>query len=125
MAEVKVLKELASYPGINQLKSDFSNYKDHGYLPAYFGRDVPYHRPRGAQEANLYHLHLAETGYWSSWEDQYKRTSDRHLIYCQSHRNSSLYAFIAVFEPNAHQEAESIDRMNWIISTAEAFHKHF
>ena len=89
------------------------------------GRDVPYHRPSGAEQANLFHLHLAETGHWPEWEDQYTRTSDRHLVYCQSHRDENLYAFLAVLEPYAHQEADNMDRMLWFIDTAEAFHKHF
>ncbi len=125
MAEVRVLKELASYPEIEQLKADFSNYKDWGELPAYFGRDVPYHWPSGSEAANLYHLHLADSQYWPEWKDQYNRTSDRHLVYCQSHRDEDSYAFLAVFEPNAHSEAESLDRMNWLIDTAENFHKHY
>ena len=79
----------------------------------------------GRREGKVISFASWESGQWPDWQDQYSRTSDRHLVYCQHYYHENLYAFLNVFEPHAHDEARDYRRMFWLIDVAKDFHEQF
>ena len=116
----KLLKER----DVDDLVHDFRKYKESGYCPDYFGRDVPYdhpHTPSLILQEDVHHIHLAEYGAWPVRLMQFNRTSDRHLVYCQGAIHSECYLLITLFSPDAHKQAKTSNVMRKIGEQAEVF----
>ena len=110
---------------LDGLKADFKNWKETGYLPAYFGRDADFSIHSGARLAELRHLHLAQTGTWHPRQRQNGRTSDRWLIYCAGLYDPDKYLLIAILEPDAHRQARKGFILDGLVNYADDFRNRF
>lgn len=113
-AEVFVHDDLNSYQDIKKLADDFAAFMDETLEPDYFGRDGDYGWPQLCKNENLRHLHLsqsASTTAWSKIKNLYRRTSNKHLVYCPGFYNEDCYLLIAILDPDAHEQARNTDIM--------------
>jgi len=129
--DVKAANKLYDTPGFADLASDFKKYVFSGKkdLPHYFGKDVPYLRPPGAVDADLWHLHLKQGSIedivdpprypWDPAKTQHKRTSNKWLVYTRSFRNPNCYIILTIIFPDAHGLAEQRPHMDGLIELAE------
>src|SRR5690606_19298182 len=121
----KILRERMPEAELRALVADFKHYKETDDLPSTFGRDAPFHRPSAARQAELSHIHLNDGAPWHVRAIQYARTSDTFLVYCPGFTNPDAYALIAIIEPKAHKQSESIDLMNALAEVAEQFRARY
>lgn len=122
------IRELLPEHELNELVKDFRKYKESGRLPDYFGRDVPYDNPYTlniVRQEEVRHLHLAEDGGWNIRMMQFKRTSDRHLVYCQGAIDDDHYLLITLLSPDAHEQANNNDVMFKLGEQAEVFRRKY
>ena len=86
-----------------------------------FGRDVPYHRPNAALQAEMQHVHLLTVDSYNEDKQQYNNTSDYHLAYCFND-DHSIYCLLDML---THEDAESMDIMLSLSELAERFKTSF
>jgi len=114
----KIIREQLTENELNELISDFRQYKLTGVVPDTFGRDGLYDHPNSLpilKSEEVQHLHLLDDEkHWSVYVIQFNKTSDEHLVYCQGETNSDCYLLITILAPNAHQQA----RNNSVMVTA-------
>ncbi len=124
-AKVFIHSDLESFPDIAALAADFACYKDNQATPPYFGRDGDYRRPEACREEEVHHLHLSEsippTSLWGKISNPFRRTSDKHLVYCRGFYDRESYLLITVLHPDAHNKAENMDLMLDIVAIAKKF----
>ncbi|MCG3884112.1 type II toxin-antitoxin system YafO family toxin [Photobacterium leiognathi] len=104
----------------DSIKTNFKSYKenfDNLQNEWAFGRDVPYHRPNEALQAELQHVHLLTIDIYDTRNTQYNNTSDYHLAYCF---NDDRTVFCLLDMLN-HDDANSIDKMLCLSKIAEKF----
>lgn len=119
-----VIQKLLTPQDLDDLTKDFIDYKKSDLCPDYFGRDVAYdhpHTPSIILQEEVRHIHLAEQATWPVQLIQFKRTSDRHLVYCQGAINSNCYLLITLLSPDAHSQAKISNVMRKIGEQAEIF----
>lgn len=119
-----VIQKLLTPQDLDDLTKDFLHYKESNLYPDYFGRDVAYdhpHTPTIILQEKVRHIHLAEQASWPVRLIQFKRTSDRHLVYCQGAINSNCYLLITLLSPDAHSQAKISNVMRKIGEQAEIF----
>ena len=125
----RIVRQTLSAEELAQLVSDFSRYKSTGIPADNFGRDVPYDHPNTLlilKVEDVYHLHSADNEKpWSLMRTQYSKTSDIHLVYCQSALNSDCYLLMAVLQPNAHEQANDNSIMHNLGLMAEQFRQQY
>ncbi|CAG9001792.1 MAG: mRNA interferase toxin YafO [Candidatus Celerinatantimonas neptuna] len=114
---------------LNQLVNDFRLYKGSHLLPATFGRDVFYDHLNTLNILKIEevkHIHLAsqETP-WKPKTEQYNKTSDHHLVYCQGTSNPMNYLLMAILRPDAHQQSRNRNIMYNLGTMAEQFRLKF
>lgn len=87
------------------------NWPANEYGSRYFGKDGAYERPLVDGEYVLRHVHLvpildtnALERWWQKFRHASRKSSDRHLVYCQDRRGSFLLIYILT-EQTAHQVA--------------------
>ena len=126
--KVSVHRDLSNYPAIKLLAKDFSGYKRNILVPDYFGRDGDYLRPKECCEEGVWHLHLCETtpppDTWTCIRNLFSRKSDIHLVYCCGFYDPNHYLLITVLTPDAHRQANNIDRMLDIAAIAAGFREN-
>ncbi|WP_051221856.1 type II toxin-antitoxin system YafO family toxin [Neptunomonas japonica] len=137
MIKVYCSKELSEDPEFNVIKEDFFSYiaSEKIEVPNYFGKDVPYERPPSAVLAELQHIHLQLTpeecriepplNPWDSSRLQFKRTSNKFLVYTRGEKSRNTYIILAIVFPRAHEKADSIDHMSGLITAANQAKKCF
>ncbi|MEN9867918.1 MAG: hypothetical protein RL748_3508 [Pseudomonadota bacterium] len=116
---------------LNQLVSEFAEYKRTGDPGQIFGRDELYHRPAAALAAELKHVHLRDETSHPGWLRvvQFRRTSDSCLVYCQGEHSKENFLIMAVlrFDPvskiGAHQRANKTTFMLELAEIAEGFRR--
>ena len=92
-----------AYPEFQSLMRDFKTYKqrDHTTFEHFkFGKDVPYHWPQSAKDAELSHVHLLPI-------NAIGNTSDRFLVYSRGFTNPNAYVVLAILEPDAHNQSRN------------------
>lgn len=125
----RIIRELLSDEELDGLVSDFKQYKGYGLLPKNFGRNVPYNHSNTlplVKAEQVQHIHLGN-------EDvplpinkiQFYRTSDVHLVYCQSALNDDHYLLMTILSPDAHEQARTRDIMYKLGKMAEAFRNQY
>ncbi|WP_428470669.1 type II toxin-antitoxin system YafO family toxin [Photobacterium angustum] len=82
-----------------------------------FGRDVPYHHPTAALQAEMQHVHLLTIDTYNENRQQYSNTSDYHLAYCFND-DETVYCLLDML---THADAESMDIMLNLSELAERF----
>lgn len=126
----QLLKQQLPKQELENLLSDFRQYKDSGVLPDTFGRDVPYDHPSNLpliRSEEVQHLHLkpANTPGWPTHLAPFRRTSDIHLVYCQGAIHPQYYYLMLILAPEAHQQARDNNRMFKLARMAESFRQHY
>ena len=137
MTKVFCIKDLQNLPGFTQVKKDFLDYMscDRSCAPSYFGKDVPYDKPKDAVLNDLWHMHLAHTPEdsrierpivpWNHSQPQIRRTSNKFLVYTRGEKDRDVYIILAIIFPRAHEKSQSIDHMNGLIKLAEQAKAHY
>lgn len=112
------------------LTDAFRAYKSGSPVPM-FGRDVKYNHPNTIQsikDEEVAHVHLAEDQEtlirWTEIVDPFWKTSDSCLVYAQG-LNSQNYVLIAIWSPNAHDNANNPAVMRDIAEIAKQFRNRF
>ncbi|MFM2486597.1 type II toxin-antitoxin system YafO family toxin [Celerinatantimonas yamalensis] len=62
---------------------------------------------------------------WRSKLDQYNKTSDHHLVYCQGASNLMIYLLMAILRPDAHQKSLNRNIMYNLGVMAEKFRQKY
>lgn len=113
---------------LDKLTNDFIAYKN-GELPDLFGRDVFYDHPNNLPvilTEEVKHIHLADTDSpWHARVAQFRRISDKHLVYCHGAVNENYYLLLAVLSPNAHKQARNNNIMYKLGLMAEKFRSKY
>lgn len=114
----------------DQLKTDFTRYKETGVPANSFGRDTLYDDERNLPSilsVELRHLHLLDqqSQEFTVHARQYDKTSDDHLIYCQGFYSDRTYLLIALLSPGAHAQARDNDTMLKLAAMAEKFRDQY
>ena len=121
----KIIREQLTENELDELISDFRQYKLTGVVPDTFGRDELYDHPNPLpilKSEKIQHIHLLDDEkQWSVYVIQFNKTSDEHLVYCQGEANLDCYLLIAILAPNAHQQAKNNSVMYNIGKIAEKF----
>lgn len=114
---------------MEQLVKDFRLYKSDGLLPSTFGRDVLYDHLNSLnllKVEEVRHIHLAsQTTHWKPRTEQYNKTSDHHLVYCQGASTPNTYLLMALLRPDAHQQSLNRNIMYNLGVMAEKFRQQF
>lgn len=108
----------------DSVKNSFRKYKitnDNIQDGWAFGRDVPYHRPKAALQAEMLHVHLLTIDSYDERKQQYNNHSDYHLAYCFND-DQSVYCLLDML---THADAESMDIMLSLSELAERFRARF
>lgn len=102
--DVYASEALSGLKNLNTFAAEFKEYKLNGNLSQNIGRDAPIDDSPAARTSELQHMHLAEIGsLFRIRQDQYHRTSDRILVYCQGIINPDVYILLVILEPNGHK----------------------
>jgi len=114
---------------LEQLVADFKRYKETGIPAACFGRDAPYDHPHtlsSVRSEDIMHLHLAEGAqHWTSYQAQYDRTSDYHLVYCPGFYKADHFLMMSILKPDAHAQARNNSIMSNLAVMAAKFRAQF
>ena len=124
------LREQLTERELQGLVRDFKVYKITGQSPALFGRDVLFDHPHTLPilvSEQVRHVHLLPESERPSLsqKDQFNRTSDQHLIYCEGFKNTNAYLLIAILRPNAHEQERNNEVMYRLGLMAEKFRARF
>lgn len=127
--KTNLIKSQLSEPELEQLTRDFKQYKQTGIPADTFGRDALYDYPHtlpSVRHAELRHLHIIEVSCGSiPNSNQYYRTSDDHLVYCEGFFNSGDFLMISILSPNAHAQARKNSLMFKLAEMAEDFRNQY
>ncbi len=117
----KPFQDIVNGETLESLKSDFKKYKSGQSLPDTIGRDERYDHidnPQSVIDGEVSHIHIAK---FSIYEEQYKRTSEKHLVYCPAAMTDDCYLFIDLLNPKAHKLAKNPQLMRVYGEIAEKF----
>ena len=99
----KIICEQLTQAELTALEKDFKSYKSTGELPRTFGRDELYDHPNTlpiVKAEAVRHIHFEDSERpWPVFLDQYHRTSDVHLAYCESDMTADCYLLRPLHEP--------------------------
>jgi len=127
--KTNLIKSQLSQSELEQLTKDFRQYKQTGIPADTFGRDALYDHPHtlpSVRQAELRHLHIIEVSKGATPNsNQYYRTSDDHLVYCEGFFNSDDYLLISILSPNAHEQARTNGVMFKLAEMAEDFRNQY
>lgn len=125
----RIISQILTNEELDGLVDDFKSYKLTGNAPENFGRDVPYDHPNNLPivlTEEIQHIHLgSEDKPLPLRKIQFYRTSDIHLVYCQSALNENCYLLMTILSPDAHEQAKSRDIMFKLGVMAETFRNRF
>ncbi|MNN65299.1 putative toxin YafO [compost metagenome] len=107
---------------------EFRSWWNNGQQHPDFGRNVPYHRPKDAKESAVMHVHivplsppatLIDLKAWRDSRRDFKRTSNRHLIYAAS---DCGWAYLLAYEhEDAHEAGDDHAYLEALAKAAEAW----
>lgn len=125
------LKEIFSQNGLNleALREDFKQYKETAIPATIFGRDAEYNHPNGlpiVRQEKISHVHLEDSN--SPWDvsvEQFNKTSDIHLVYCQGFYDEKNFLLMAILSPNAHEQARNNNIMYNLGTMAKKFREQY
>jgi mRNA interferase YafO len=123
-----ILAEQLTVDELVQLVEDFRQYKETTIPANYMGRDIPYDHMNtlpSVKREHVMHLHLKDGSQDWSGKNQYYRTSDKHLVYCQGSSNKNTYLLITMLEPEAHAKARFTSVMGKIADMAQNFRHQY
>lgn len=107
----KIICEQLTKKELSSLEQDFRCYKSDQLLPNTFGRDERYDHPNTlpiVKAEAVRHIHLEDPDHpWPVYLDQYNKTSDVHLVYCEGALANECYLLMAILAPNAHEMAKN------------------
>lgn len=127
----RFLQSMSEDESIKDICAGFKSYKTTQNPGTLFGRDASLDRPSCAKLSGLQHVHiLDEMESFSSknikvvrLEDQYDRTSDSFLIYCQGINDRRNYLLIDIIWFDAHETTRDYLRVIQYADEAERFYK--
>ncbi|MBU1806364.1 MAG: type II toxin-antitoxin system YafO family toxin [Gammaproteobacteria bacterium] len=121
---------LVCYPTLAEdIKLDFIRYKAEGFLPDYFGCDVPYTQPHIVFAAQLMHIHLClPPDFFPPNLPQFDRKcrkgaahKDAALVYVRGELEEGRYCILGVLYPDAHAKARNEKIMRYLARLAKTF----
>jgi mRNA interferase YafO len=126
------LKESLSAEKAQQLRDDFTDYKEGKKLPTTFGRDAPYDFTHNRKSLELMHVHLKLKGNFPIHLVQFRRRSGFVLVYCPGFFDPHKYLLIAIikhFDPTKPNDTRNTDRDDYFMveleKIAEGFREKF
>jgi len=125
----KIICAQLTHTELLALEEDFKSYKSTESLPRNFGRDELYDHPNTlpiVKAESVRHIHLEDAKHpWPVFLDQFHKTSDVHLVYCESDMTADCYLLMAILSPNAHALARNNNWMFKLGKMAEAFRQRY
>lgn len=122
------LKESLSPEKAQQLRDDFTDYKEGKRLPTTFGRDAPYDFTHKRKFLELKHIHLKLKGAFPLHIMQFRRRSGFVLVYCPGFFDRNAYLLIAIikhFDHTKPTETKNTDKDDYFMAQLERIAEGF
>ncbi len=120
----RLIRASVTDANVQSLVEKFKAYKESGNPAQYFGRDVPFDRPRSAVEAELRHVHLNDGQRWQMRTLQFHNTSDTHLIYCQGYLDADCFLLIELLK-DSHDRYRNLLYVAQLADIADSFRQKY
>tara|TARA_Y100000310_G_scaffold329569_1_gene399681 strand:- start:920 stop:1315 length:396 start_codon:yes stop_codon:yes gene_type:complete len=106
---------------LDPLRADLEAYFSGIKKPPYLGKDAPFERPDGIEEAEVHHLHVFVEGIScpDTWEK--KKTSDSYIVYTYGYMNEDAHLIMAIIKDDAHEKCRNHSTMRDFKKVAEDF----